>query len=165
MHAEMCKARIHASASTPNMQQHAVGSTVHGSSAAAAAAAAPAGLPPAHPLGGWRGADVPRAPAPGEPAPRGSGLSLLDPGDVCTWAAQEGSDLIPDTVADMLDLVVVLGGDGTVLWTCHMFGNRGVPPIVPVSMGSLGFLTPFQPSRLRTIMKEVNGSVNESVCT
>jgi hypothetical protein len=34
------------------------------------------------------------------------------------------SDLIPDAVAQQLDLVVVLGGDGTVLWTCHIFGNR-----------------------------------------
>jgi len=34
------------------------------------------------------------------------------------------SDLIPEAVAQQLDLVVVLGGDGTVLWTCHIFGNR-----------------------------------------
>jgi NAD kinase len=34
------------------------------------------------------------------------------------------SDLIPEEVAQQLDLVLVLGGDGTVLWTCHIFGNR-----------------------------------------
>jgi hypothetical protein len=34
------------------------------------------------------------------------------------------NDLIPEAVAQQLDLVVVLGGDGTVLWTCHIFGNR-----------------------------------------
>jgi hypothetical protein len=36
------------------------------------------------------------------------------------------SDLIPEGVTQQLDLVVVLGGDGTVLWTCHIFGNRWV---------------------------------------
>lgn len=41
-----------------------------------------------------------------------------------SWATV--SDLIPDAVAQQLDLVVVLGGDGTVLWTCHIFGNRWV---------------------------------------
>jgi hypothetical protein len=34
------------------------------------------------------------------------------------------SDVIPEEVAQQLDLVLVLGGDGTVLWTCHIFGNR-----------------------------------------
>jgi NAD kinase len=39
-------------------------------------------------------------------------------------AMVQDSDLIPECVAQQLDLVVVLGGDGTVLWTCHIFGNR-----------------------------------------
>lgn len=39
-------------------------------------------------------------------------------------AIVQDSDLIPECVAQQLDLVVVLGGDGTVLWTCHIFGNR-----------------------------------------
>ncbi|KAL3653354.1 NAD kinase 1 [Castilleja foliolosa] len=42
-----------------------------------------------------------------------------------------------------VDLVITLGGDGTVLWTASMFKGP-VPPIVPFSLGSLGFMTPFQ---------------------
>ncbi len=38
-------------------------------------------------------------------------------------------------------------GDGTLLWTCHVFGNRAVPPLLPFNMGSLGFLTPFAPAK------------------
>ncbi|KAH1224243.1 NAD(H) kinase 1 [Glycine max] len=41
-----------------------------------------------------------------------------------------------------VDLVVTLGGDGTVLWAASMFKGP-VPPIVPFSLGSLGFMTPF----------------------
>ena len=41
-----------------------------------------------------------------------------------------------------VDLVVTLGGDGTVLWANQLFG-KGVPPVVSFSMGSLGFLTNF----------------------
>lgn len=62
------------------------------------------------------------------------------------------SDLIPEEVAQQLDLVLVLGGDGTVLWTCHIFGNRSVPPLVPFNLGSLGFLTPFDPASLEKVL-------------
>lgn len=42
-----------------------------------------------------------------------------------------------------VDLVITLGGDGTVLWAASMFKGP-VPPVVPFSLGSLGFMTPFQ---------------------
>lgn len=45
-------------------------------------------------------------------------------------------------------------GDGTLLWTCHIFGNRAVPPLVPFNHGSLGFLTPFPPSEMEQIMQK-----------
>ncbi|GAB2277037.1 NAD kinase 1 [Dionaea muscipula] len=41
-----------------------------------------------------------------------------------------------------VDLVVTLGGDGTVLWAASLFKGP-VPPLVPFSLGSLGFMTPF----------------------
>ncbi|KAL0239215.1 hypothetical protein PCE1_004906 [Barthelona sp. PCE] len=41
-----------------------------------------------------------------------------------------------------IDFVVTLGGDGTVIYAVNMF-RKAVPPVVPVNMGSLGFLTPF----------------------
>ncbi|BBN13160.1 NAD+ kinase [Marchantia polymorpha subsp. ruderalis] len=55
-----------------------------------------------------------------------------------------------------IDLVITLGGDGTVLWAANMFKGP-VPPLVSFSMGSLGFMTPFQSERykecLDTVMK------------
>ncbi|KAF9580960.1 hypothetical protein BGW38_002197, partial [Lunasporangiospora selenospora] len=44
--------------------------------------------------------------------------------------------------AHLIDFVVTLGGDGTVLFTSWLFQSI-VPPILPFSAGSLGFLTPF----------------------
>ncbi|CUS14154.1 unnamed protein product [Tuber aestivum] len=44
---------------------------------------------------------------------------------------------------ETFDLVLTLGGDGTVLFTSWLF-QRIVPPILSFSLGSLGFLTNFQ---------------------
>ncbi|GMH30733.1 hypothetical protein Nepgr_032576 [Nepenthes gracilis] len=41
-----------------------------------------------------------------------------------------------------VDLVVTLGGDGTVLWGTSLFKGL-VPPVIASSLGSLGFMTPF----------------------
>ena len=43
---------------------------------------------------------------------------------------------------DKFDLVLTLGGDGTVLFTSWLF-QRIVPPILSFALGSLGFLTNF----------------------
>ncbi len=45
-------------------------------------------------------------------------------------------------LARAVDLVVALGGDGTLLYVSSLF-SRHVPPVVCFSMGSLGFLMPF----------------------
>ncbi|XP_021616394.1 probable NAD kinase 1 isoform X4 [Manihot esculenta] len=57
---------------------------------------------------------------------------------VQTWKDDEEILLLHAKV----DIVVTLGGDGTVLWVASMFKGP-VPPIVPFSLGSLGFMTPF----------------------
>jgi NAD+ kinase len=44
---------------------------------------------------------------------------------------------------EKFDLVLTLGGDGTVLFTSWLF-QRIVPPILSFSLGSLGFLTNFE---------------------
>ena len=44
---------------------------------------------------------------------------------------------------ELFDLVITLGGDGTVLFTSWLF-QRIVPPVLAFSLGSLGFLTNFE---------------------
>ncbi|XP_015875730.1 NAD(H) kinase 1 isoform X1 [Ziziphus jujuba] len=53
-----------------------------------------------------------------------------------------------------VDLVVTLGGDGTVLWAASMFKGP-VPPVVPFSLGSLGFMTPFYSEHYRECLNSI----------
>lgn len=44
---------------------------------------------------------------------------------------------------NLIDLVITLGGDGTVLYVSNIF-QKNVPPVMSFSLGSLGFLTNFE---------------------
>ena len=44
---------------------------------------------------------------------------------------------------NLIDLVITLGGDGTVLYVSNIF-QENVPPVMSFSLGSLGFLTNFE---------------------
>lgn len=67
------------------------------------------------------------------------------------------------TSPERFDLVLTLGGDGTVLFTSWLF-QRVVPPILSFALGSLGFLTNFEfdeyKSHLDRIMGEGGMRVN-----
>ncbi|CAN0901800.1 NAD(H) kinase 1 [Linum grandiflorum] len=69
---------------------------------------------------------------------------------VQTWKDDSEISLLHTKV----DLVVTLGGDGTVLWAASMFKGP-VPPIVPFSLGSLGFMTPFHSEHYRDCLDSV----------
>ncbi|RDB25428.1 NADH kinase pos5, mitochondrial [Hypsizygus marmoreus] len=49
----------------------------------------------------------------------------------------------PGPNAQKIDLVVTLGGDGTILHASSLFSAGAVPPVLSFSMGTLGFLLPF----------------------
>lgn len=53
------------------------------------------------------------------------------------------------------DLLVTLGGDGTILRAVSMFSNGIVPPVLSFSMGTLGFLLPFDFAHHEEAFKEV----------
>ena len=63
---------------------------------------------------------------------------------------------------EKFDLVLTLGGDGTVLYTSWLF-QRIVPPILSFSLGSLGFLTNFSYHEFRQSLKDVMGDVGMRV--
>ncbi|KAH9917557.1 ATP-NAD kinase [Fomitopsis serialis] len=49
----------------------------------------------------------------------------------------------PGPEAEKINLVVTLGGDGTILHASSLFKVGAVPPVLSFSMGTLGFLLPF----------------------
>lgn len=62
----------------------------------------------------------------------------LDP--VTAEYAGRAPGLPPEQVAEGCDLIIVLGGDGTLLTTARAVGGRDVP-VFAVNLGGLGFLT------------------------
>uniref|UniRef100_A0A674P2W9 NAD(+) kinase n=1 Tax=Takifugu rubripes TaxID=31033 RepID=A0A674P2W9_TAKRU len=48
-----------------------------------------------------------------------------------------------DDISNLVDFIICLGGDGTLLYASSLF-QESVPPVMAFHLGSLGFLTPFK---------------------
>ncbi|KAG5458054.1 MAG: ATP-NAD kinase-like domain-containing protein, partial [Olpidium bornovanus] len=71
------------------------------------------------------------------------------------WEASAGDSLIcHNNKGDGFDLMVTIGGDGTVLHGAWIFQGSS-PPIMSFHMGSLGFLTVFDVQTFRESMRNV----------
>ena len=68
-------------------------------------------------------------------------------------------------IAEESDLLLVLGGDGTLLAAVREAAARAVP-VLPINMGSLGFLTSFTVDELYPALETVlagQATINERV--
>ena len=90
--------------------------------------------------------------------------SLLD------WAAARGVEMLadarepwfdarmtaatPDQLPDRSDLIIVLGGDGTMIATARMVGTRETP-VLGVNFGTLGYLTEYTDADLFPALDEI----------
>jgi len=77
-------------------------------------------------------------------------LKWLEERGIQTLIDEETANCLPNgakgltrqKVADSSQLLLVLGGDGTLLAAARLAAPRGIP-VLPINMGSLGFLTNF----------------------
>ncbi len=60
----------------------------------------------------------------------------------------------PDKLAENVDLILVLGGDGTMIATSRMIGDREIP-VLGVNYGGLGYLAEFRIEELYTALESI----------
>ena len=63
-------------------------------------------------------------------------------------------DLTDGTIPESAEMVVVFGGDGTMLRTAHLMGKRQLP-VLGVNLGKLGFLAHVRPEHLAEALPAV----------
>jgi NAD+ kinase len=102
--------------------------------------------------------------------PRRSNLAAVAP-PLLEWFAAHGirtlydtetASVVPDhshglsrtEVAEQSQLLLVLGGDGTLLAAARVAAPLGIP-ILPINMGSLGFLTSFKIEEMYPALEQV----------
>jgi NAD+ kinase len=64
-----------------------------------------------------------------------------------------------------INLIVTIGGDGTVIWAASLFKDVAVPPIAAFNFGSLGFMTKFSPTNINNTLDRILSSEYISVET
>ena len=73
------------------------------------------------------------------------GVQALLPADDPLQAAADLVIRVPeDEIAERADLVIAIGGDGTLLYAARLVAHRGVP-LIGINRGRLGFLTDVLP--------------------
>ncbi len=64
------------------------------------------------------------------------------------------NEVLPDKLAQHVDLILVLGGDGTMIAAARMMGDREVP-VLGVNYGGLGYLAEFRIEELYSALESI----------
>jgi len=89
--------------------------------------------------------------------------------ELLPWLRQKGCETFVDTetasslnmdgfprseISSLSEIIIVLGGDGTMLSTCRLVADKGVP-VLGINIGGLGFITEVQLDELYETMEKV----------
>jgi NAD+ kinase len=83
-----------------------------------------------------------------------TGQKLVLSDDLRPVVTDSGTFCPRESIASDVDVIISMGGDGTMLATAREVGNRGTP-ILGINLGSLGFLTQQQPPQLVSALNAV----------
>ncbi|KAG1655845.1 hypothetical protein FOA52_008287 [Chlamydomonas sp. UWO 241] len=87
---------------------------------------------------------------------RARGLTVLAEPTVCAAPGMGGFVPLTAESKSTVDLCITLGGDGTVLHLASLFeSDDPMPPVMSFSMGTLGFLTPFDVTDYPSLLERV----------
>tara|TARA_B000000475_G_C16004351_1_gene450275 strand:- start:2952 stop:3839 length:888 start_codon:yes stop_codon:yes gene_type:complete len=81
-------------------------------------------------------------------------LELLMPKSSTTSTLTKGRTYSDKYIQDNSNLILAIGGDGTLLSCARKFGSKGIP-VAGVNLGNLGFLTDIAPKELTSSLKQV----------
>ncbi len=85
---------------------------------------------------------------------RHHGLEYLYDRETASCLGQPERGVPREALSAQADMLIVLGGDGTLLATARTVGDRPVP-ILPVNLGGLGFLTSVTLEELYPVLEQV----------
>ncbi|MGB9715644.1 MAG: NAD(+)/NADH kinase [Thermodesulfovibrionales bacterium] len=89
--------------------------------------------------------------------------------DLLPWLRQKGCEVFIDIetasilnmegfprskIPSLSEVIIVLGGDGTMLSTCRLVADKGIP-VLGINIGGLGFITEVQVDRLYETLDRV----------
>ncbi|CAG9325957.1 unnamed protein product [Blepharisma stoltei] len=86
---------------------------------------------------------------------------LLDKNTTVFVEADRTKDLNPQVhkfhegLCEKINLVITLGGDGTVIWAISLFKHTSMPPLLSFNTGSLGFMTSYNIGSLNDVLDQV----------
>jgi NAD+ kinase len=92
---------------------------------------------------------------------RGQGIEVFCDRFAAEFAGGGAPGLTQDELMSRIDLLVVLGGDGTLLTAAHAASERDVP-ILPVNFGNLGFLATVALDELYPTLEQVLAGESET---
>ena len=61
------------------------------------------------------------------------------------------------TIPDDTDLIIVLGGDGTIMRASHIAARKNIP-ILPINLGRIGFIAELEPDEMETVSNYFEGN-------